>query len=177
MTDETTPAPTATEPPIRRAAAIIGTASTWKQAPWADTSVDILGLNDGFMLGFRLTGVPALPRETIHFDLHRFNQMVFRPMHQTTVKAEDVPLGAYLRPAGYLDWLKTRDFPVLLNQAPSDWTHASTFPREAIEKKYGDYFASTPAWMLVWAIEQGYTEIHIYGIHLATEWERRSPSA
>ena len=177
MTDAITAPPPQPEQPVRRAAAIIGTASTWKQAPWADLSVDILGLNDGFMLGFKMTGIPALPRETIHFDLHPFNQMVFRPMNQTTVKAEEVPMGAYLRPAGYLDWLKTRDFPLLLNQAPPDWKHATTFPREALEKKYGDYFASTPAWMLVWAIDQGYTEIHIYGIHLATEWERHPPWA
>ena len=167
----TTQAPAATDPAIKRCC-IVGTAGTWKQSPWNDLTVDILGLNDGFMLGYRLNGVAGLPRETIHFDLHPFAQMSFRPMDgRSMVHPDDVPLGAYLRPAGYIDWLRTRQFPVILNDAPKDWPHASTFPREAIVKKHGNYFASTPAWMLVWAVEQGYKEIFIMGIHLSTEWE------
>ena len=34
-----------------------------------------------------------------------------------------------------------------------------------------DYEVSTPTWMLMHAIVEGYREIHVYGIHLATEWE------
>ena len=156
--------------PPRKACAIVGTAPTWRLTPWQDQSLDILGLNDGYALGWR-KGWPGLPRATHWFDLHPFAQMHFRPKGQTVVRPDQVPVGAYLRPEGHIEWLKTRPFPVYLHQAPADWPHAQTFPRAALEAKHGHYFCSTPAWMLVWALEQGYTEIHIYGIHLATEWE------
>lgn len=164
----TVPAPPA---PVRKACAIVGTAQTWVHTPWQDTSIDILTLNDGYALGWR-KGWPQLPRHSVHFDLHPFAQMHFRPKTQTKVSAFDVPVGAYLRPEGHLAWLKTRDFPVYVHEKPLGWPdHVQTFPRAEIEAKHGTYFCSTPAWMLVWAIEQGYTEIHVYGIHLATEWE------
>lgn len=158
--------------PARRAAAIVGTAQTWKLTPWNDLGVDILSLNDGYMLGYRGTGQLSLPRHTVHFDLHPFNEMNFRTPDSHTVSAFDVPVGAYLRPQGHLKWLRSRPFPVFVNTVPDGWpATVKAFPRKELEAKYGTYFTSTPAWMLVWAIEQGYNEIHIYGIHLATEWE------
>lgn len=158
--------------PARKACAIVGTAQTWKLTPWSDPAVDVLGLNDGYMLGYRQTGQLALPRMTVWFDLHPFAQMCFRPQGERTVSTFDVPTGAYLRPAGHLEWLRSRTFPVFVNEVPAHWPKTvQPFPRKELEAKYGSYFCSTPAWMLVWAIEQGYNEIHIYGIHLATEWE------
>lgn len=159
----------ATEKPEKRCA-IVGTARSWTQTPWHDLTLDIFGLNDGYALGWR-KGWPELPRASGWFDLHPFTQMVFRPKGQTRVNAFEVPVGAYLRPEGHREWLRTRPYPVYLHDAPPDWPNARTFPRAELEAKYGTYFTSTPAWMLVWALEHGYTEIHIYGIHLASEWE------
>lgn len=155
----------------RKACAIVGTAQTWKLTPWDDTSIDILTLNDGYALGWRM-GWPGLPRHTVHFDLHPFHQMSFQPKGKTRIVQAEAPVGAYLRPEGHLEWLRTRPFKVLVNEKPANWpAHVETFPRAELEAKYGTYFTSTPAWMLVWAIEQGYNEIHVYGIHLATQWE------
>ncbi len=159
-----------TDTPIKKCA-IVGTAQTWVQTPWHDPSIDILTLNDGYALAWR-KGWAQLPRQTVHFDLHPFAQMAFQPKGRTHVSQAEVPIGAYLRPEGHLDWLRTRTFPVFVNEKPVNWPdHVQTFPRAALEAKHGAYFTSTPSWMLVWAIEQGYTEIHVYGIHLATEWE------
>jgi hypothetical protein len=156
----------------RKAGAIVGTAGTWKLCPWDDTSIDIFGLNDGYVLGMRAGYPQGLPRANGWYDFHPFHQMAFRPANQTQVSAFEVPTGAYLRPDGHLKWLKTRPFPVYVNTVPPDWpAHVVPFPREAIEAKHGHYFCSSPAWMLVHLIEQGYNEIHVYGIHLATEWE------
>lgn len=156
--------------PLKRCA-IVGTAQTWKQTPWADQSLDIFGLNDGYALGWR-QGWPGLPRSTGWYDLHPFHQMSFRQKTQTQVPASEVPIGAYLRPDGHLEWLKAHKGPVYVNQKPAGWPdHIMEFPRAALEAKHGTYFCSTPAWMLVHLIDQGYTEIHVYGIHLATEWE------
>jgi len=162
--------PDVTAPPLRRCA-IVGTAQTWTQAPWPDTGIDILSLNDAYLLALRKWGTPSLPRATVWFDLHPFHEMRFRPATEKKTSPWEVPTGAYLRPDGHLDWLRTRPHPVYLHTAPPGWPTAQTFPRQEIEAKHGAYFTSTPAWMLVWAIEQGYQEIHIYGIHLSTEWE------
>jgi hypothetical protein len=154
-----------------RKAAIVGTAQTWKLAPWNDLSVDIFGLNDGYALGWRV-GLPGLPRASGWYDLHPFEHMSFQPKGKTRVSQADVPVGASLRPEGHLQWLRSQAFPVYVNTVPAGWPdHVKAFPRAEIEAKHGTYFTSTPAWMLVHLIEQGYTEIQIFGIHLATQWE------
>ena len=175
---ETTPPTT----PIKRGC-IVGTATTYRDAPWADLSVDIFGLNDGYVL-------PHMKRASGWFDLHPFPELVFRPKGERRVRPEDAPVGGYLRPDGHLDWLKTRPFPVYLHdcrqahcaELPSHkrghdpypfpaWPNAVPFPFEAVKQQFGSYFQSTPAWMLAWMLAQSYREVQIYGIHLATEWE------
>ena len=169
-------------PAVKRGA-IIGTASTYKSTPWGEPDLDILSLNDAYVL-------PGFARASGWFDLHPIPEMVFRPKGERRVLPQHAPVGGYLRPEGHLDWLKSRDFPVFLHDcreagcaelpvekrshAPYDfpaWKNAQPFPFKAIQAQYGAYFSSTPAWMLAWMLLQGYNQIHIYGIHLATEWE------
>jgi hypothetical protein len=140
-------------------------------------------LNDAYVL-------PGFGRASAWFDLHPIPEMVFRPKGERKVRPEDAPVGGYLRPEGHLDWLKTRAFPVYLHDCreagchdvPVEkrthqpypfpaWPNAKPFPFKAIEQRFGAYFSSTPAWMLAWMLLKGYREVHIYGIHLATEWE------
>ena len=173
----TTTQPAAPTAPLRRVA-IIGTAPSWNQCPYQDQSLEIWTLNDGYMVG--------VPRSTRHYDLHPFHQMTFRT--EKTVSPLDVPIGAYLRPQGHLDWLRTRPMPVYLAQARPDYPSSRTFPIDEILKWFqphwpyrltrqgtivagGDYEVSTPSWMLMHALMEGYQEIHVYGIHLATQWE------
>lgn len=179
----TRPTTTATgpslQPPLKRCA-IIGTAPSWKHCPWADTTLECWGLNDGYLLG--------VPRADRWYDLHPTHQMDFRPTGQRHVQATEARLGTYLRPEGHLSWLQTRPFPVYLQQARADWPTSRTFPKEEIlaafapvwplrSSKQGvvtpgpDYEVSTPAWMLMHAIVEGFTEISVWGIHLATAWE------
>lgn len=163
--------------------AIIGTAPTFRLTPWDDPTVQIASLNDAYVL-------PGFKRADFWMDLHPFSEMVFRPKDERKVRPEHAPVGAYLRPQGHLDWLKAQPFPVYLHDCreagcadlppetrshtPYDfpnWPNARPFPFKAIEAKYGQYFSSTPAWMLAFYLLEGYTEVGIYGIHLATEWE------
>ena len=166
--------------PLKRCA-IIGTAPSWTSTPWQDTTLEIFGLNDAHVLG--------MPRVDRWFDLHPFSQMAFMPKGQRNVSQFDVPLGAYLRPVGHLEWLQSRPFPVMVQETPlPGWPTAERFPIEdvcafwqrfwpwRIDESFtarpgAVYEASTPALMLMWAVWAGYSEIHIYGIHLATEWE------
>src|SRR5574341_290149 len=96
---------TTTPAPLKRCA-IIGTAPSWAQCPWSDRSLEKLGLNDGYLLG--------VPHASRWYDLHPFHQMSFQPRDRRSVPQSAVPIGAYLRPEGHLDWLKTRAFPVYL---------------------------------------------------------------
>ena len=179
--NDTTPAPEQT-PPLK-AGAIVGTHPTYRCTPWADHSVDIFSLNDAYVL-------PGFQRSTAWFDLHPLSEMVFRPKGERRVSPEHALVGGYLRPEGHLDWLKTRPFPVYLHDCQEvgcadlpleqqshtpypfpAWPNARSFPFKAIEAQYGNYFSSTPAWMLAWMLMGGYTLIHITGIALATHWE------
>jgi hypothetical protein len=55
----------------------------------------------------------------------------------------------------------------------AEWTHARAFPRQQIVDHFGQYFTSTPQWMMALAILRGFTDFAVYGIHLATEQEYR----
>ena len=167
-----------TPPPLKRCA-IIGTAQSWNQCPWQDTTLEVWCLNDAYLIG--------VPRADRWFDLHPFHQMVFRDATNRVVPAEGVPIGGYLRPHGHLDWLKSRQFPVYLQEHRPDWPNYKPFPMQDLLKFFQpywpyrltrqgvqlgkDYETSSPALMVMLAIMEGYREIHVYGIHLATQWE------
>jgi hypothetical protein len=159
------------EPTPGRRIAIIGTAPTWRAAPWDDPSLEFWCLNDFHVL--------HPPRADRWFDLHPFDKMHFRAPGQKTVFAGDVPAGFFVRPEGHVEWLKRQTIPVYVQDADDLGSpSAVTFPKAAIEAKFGRHFASSPAWMIGLALLEGVSEIHIYGIHLATEWEylRQKPN-
>jgi hypothetical protein len=53
----------------------------------------------------------------------------------------------------------------------ANWKHAKAFPKADVEAHFGRYFSSSPGWMMGHALMEGVKELHIYGIHLATEIE------
>lgn len=149
--------------------AIVGTAPTWTRTPFTDPGLRIATLNDAYSLG--------LPRIDEHYELHPFDRMWFRPKDKTVFRKQEIPEGVYIRPEGHLEWLQRQaaTIPVWLKDAPpTDWpANAQRFPVEALEAKYGTYWASGPAYMLMHLYDRGYRDISIYGIHLATAAEYR----
>lgn len=158
--------------PIKRCC-ICGTAPSLKLVPWDDPTLEMWLLNDMY-----LTHAPRADR---WFDLHPFEMFFFRDERQATLKAEDVPAGTYVRPAGHIEWLAKQSVPVYIQKPDPRVPRGIVYPRAEIEafirdhakgqEADEDWYDSTPAWMLAMAMFEGYTEIHIYGIHLATEWE------
>lgn len=146
--------------------AILGTAPTWRDCPWDDPTLEVWALNDAHVL--------HLPRADRWFDIHPIAEMYFHDRSQA-LHAGDVPAGKFVRPVGHLEWLRSQTIPVYLHDAADaariGTPTARAFPREAIEAKFGSNFMSSPAWMIGLALLEGVTELHIYGIHLATEWE------
>lgn len=143
--------------------AIIGTAPTWKDCPWDDPTLELWLLNDMHVLN--------PPRADRWFDLHPFDKMYFRDPAKK-IFAHDVPVGHFVRPVGHVEFLRRQTIPVYVQHAADLGSpSARTFPKDEIEKAFGPNFASSPAWMVGLALLEGVTELHIYGIHLATEWE------
>jgi hypothetical protein len=143
--------------------AIIGTAPTWKSAPWDDPTLEFWLLNDMHVMKPK--------RADRWFDLHPLDKMHFRDPVKKTY-AGDIPPGSFVRPAGHVEWLRAQSIPVYVQDAATLGSRSAvTFPKAAIEAKFGPHFASSPAWMIGLALLEGVTELHIYGIHLATEWE------
>jgi hypothetical protein len=76
-----------------------------------------------------------------------------------------------VRPEGHIEWLRTQTIPVYVQDVTAlGSSSAKAFPFEACKQIFPT-FCSSPAWMVAHAILEGATEIHVYGIHLATEWE------
>jgi hypothetical protein len=62
----------------------------------------------------------------------------------------------------------------LQNDPPKDWpANARKFPKAELEAIYGAYWASGPSYQLAHLMARGVKELHVYGIHLATEHEYR----
>lgn len=151
--------------------AIVGTAQSWKQTPWQDKGLMKLSLNDAYNL-------PGFGGADAWFDFHPQDKFFFTPDNTKRMWAHEVPPGFYVRPKSHRDWLKAFPGPVFLHpdfatQYPeaAEWPNAKPFPRAEIEAYFGRYFTSSPAWMIAHAVMQGCRELHIYGIHLATEHE------
>jgi len=154
---------------MNKRACIVGTAASWRKAPWTDPNVTIVGLNDGYALG--------MPRADEWYELHPLDKMWIAPPPPTKVHAKDIPPGAYIRPAGHIEWLKQQAtaIPVWLqSEPPADWpANAARLPIEAIEAEFGQYWASGPAYEIAHLYMRGYRDFEIYGIHLSTEHEYR----
>lgn len=149
--------------------AIVGTAQSWTKTPWADTGLHIRSLNDAYRM-------PGFQRADSWYDLHPLNRF-YHPA-SNKVYAHEIPPGHYCRPAEHLNWLSTQQIPVWLHPdyltqhpAAADWVNAQPFPKADVEAHFGRYFTSSPGWMMGQALMDGVKELHIYGIHLATEIE------
>lgn len=143
---------------------IVGTAPTWKLAPWQDPNAVIAGLNDAYMLG--------MPRYDVWYDLHPFEEFFFRPANAgKKVPGHLIPAGAFVRPEGHVQWLAKQRCPVWIQKPEARVPHAQVFPRAEVVAQLGDWFDSSPALMLGHAMVLGYKRILIVGIHLASEME------
>lgn len=148
---------------VERRIAIVGTAPTRNAVPYDDPTLEVWHLNDAHAL--------KPPRADRWFDLHPLDKMYFRKEHQPVYQG-DVPAGFFVRPHNHLEWLRKQTIPVYVQDAAALGSpSAVTFPRAECEQKVYPTYCSSPAWMVALALLEGVTELHVYGIHLATEWE------
>jgi len=146
--------------------ALIGTAPSSKMlAPYNDPSWQIWGCSPGNM--------NALPRFNLWFELH---SNLLWPEHES-----------YGRP--YIEWLKQQKCPIFMQDRwpaldgsmvpiQSIVPNAIPFPKTELVAEFGpDFFTSSFAWMMAYAMKTGASEIALYGIDMASrdEYIRQRP--
>lgn len=128
--------------------ALVGTAPSSRMlAPFDDKSWQIWGCSPGNM--------NILPRVDAWFELHT---NLLWPEHKH-----------YGAP--YIEWLKKAPVPVFM-QDRRYLPNAQIFPKDRLVQEFGgDFFTSSFAWMMAFAIMLGAKEIALYGIDMASRDE------
>lgn len=141
-------APVGEAHPQREKVAIVGTAPSSRMlAPFADMTWDIWVCSPGNM--------NTLPRVDAWFEIHK-------NLHWPEYEGYGKP---------YIEWLSKQPFPVYM-QDQYYFPHALTFPMDEMVKEFGgDFFSSSFAWMMAFAITKGYKEISLYGVDMASREE------
>lgn len=131
---------------------IIGTAETRGNAPY-DMQIDEDYVYDIWGCG-TVTGFPEVKRVDVLFELHPKRYW------------GDVMVTERLN--------RFEGHTIYMQDINPDVPKSVKFPRDEIKKKYhlpvmGEnlYITNTITWMLLMALEQGYTDISLYGIHMS----------
>lgn len=129
--------------------AIVGWASSTRDlAPFDDPSFDIWGCNEiAQFVG---------QRATLNFQLHN---------------AAEIKRKASVGYDKRMEMVVNAPYPTMVQPSMAHMPNTVEFPFDDIRAKYGDFFTSSIAWMLVYALDLGYDEIHIYGVDMAAEDE------
>ncbi len=135
--------------------AIVGFAQSHRdQAPFQDPAFEIWGLNNAYIFMPPRPHVGGRIAER-WFEIHSDDQFGWD----------------LRRPGQHVAWLAKFPGPLYLLEARRDMPNSIRYPIEDIVSRYGAYITSSPAYMLLMAMAEGFKEIHIYGIDLATDSE------
>ena len=142
--------------------AIVGTAMTFKNAPYGDPSWELWGLNDHWN---------NMPRATRWFEANYEAACVAPVSHKPSIKR--------------IDWLRKAPIPVYMEQHYDDVPMSVRYPFEEIndwiseiDPSGRDYFTNSVSFMIALAIYEGFDVIHLYGVDMAvgSEYEQQRPS-
>lgn len=127
--------------------AIIGTAPlSVKLAPYDDKEWTIWACSPGNM--------NQLPRVDAWFELHAMAEMIGQENQVWS--------------APWLGWLRTQKCPIYMQEHNDAVPQAIVFPRDVLLKKFGrNWFSSSVAWMMAYAIHLGVEEIGLFGVDMA----------
>jgi hypothetical protein len=142
--------------------AIVGTAMTYKDAPYSDPSWELWGLNDHWN---------NMPRATRWFEANYEAASISPVSHMPNITR--------------LDWLKKCPIPVYMEEHYPDIPMSIRYPFDEINDWISeidpcgrDYFTNSVSFMIALAIYEGFDVIHLYGVDMAvgSEYEKQRPS-
>jgi len=143
--------------------AIVGTAMTFKDAPYSDPSWEIWGVNDHWNL---------VPRATRWFESQDEEHC------SKTACGHDKSM---MR----MDWFKKCPIPLYMNLHYDSAPMSIRYPLKQIKKWMSDmdtqgdnYFTNTVTYMIALALYEGFDRVHLYGVDMAVggEYEKQRPS-
>ena len=143
--------------------AIIGTApSSRNLAPFDDPDFEIWGCSPYFNIDTRT--FCDLPRMTKFFELHKWDE----PALVEKLREAEAD--------GYKRWLSSLECEVITQEPLKGCV---IYPIEAVVEEFGEmfvdgnfrYFTNSIAYMIAYAILEGATEIHLYGVDMAADDE------
>lgn len=136
--------------------ALVGTAAPSRHmAPVDDLSWDIWGCSLG---NSGLTGREVLTRVSAWFEIHSIADMLGMENRSWTLK--------------YYAWLREQTFPVIMQEQNDLVPAAQVYPLELMIKKFGkNWWTSSLAYMMAYAIHLEYDEIAIFGVDMANDEE------
>ena len=145
-------------PNKRKKVAILGTVPHKSQAPFADPAFDI------WAIAHACLGDP-LPRVDEIYEVHKWDEVVKWGSPQA--------------------WAAHPSAPVYLIEARGDVPNSRAFPFDYIAEKFQIFedrkesnMTNSISWMIALAIDEGFEEIHIYGVNMShhTEYGTQKPS-
>lgn len=143
-----------------RKIAIIGTApGSRDMAPFADATWDIWVCSPGN--GNHQPQPNPLKRITAWFELHSLPDMIGLENQPWSIP--------------YFAWLKSSTFPVYMQERNELVPQCKIFPMPVLVERFGkNWFTSSVAWMVAYALHLGVDEIAIFGVDMASDHEMYS---
>lgn len=142
-------------PRLRNKVAIVGFAPssmTDVRPYFDDPSFEIWGLNQ-LTLAFPMMGQKA----TRWFQLH-------------TRREYDMAV----RDHSHHNWLaEQKSFPIYMQERDPEIPMSVPFPKDMMLDKFGRYFTNSISWEIALAIHEGFSDIYIFGVDMATDQEYR----
>jgi len=124
---------------------ILGTAPSWKDAPFNDNSVEIWILNSYL--------INLVPRFDRHFDVH-------------------IPHWYHTLNDNYTKWLQNNQNKLYISDKCDLYPDANIIDWKMLVRKHGEYFTSSIAWMMAVALEQPkVSDIYLCGVDLLQQLE------
>jgi len=152
--------------PAKRVA-IVGTSHSWNRAPFDDPSIEIWGVNNGFLQ-------LADRRKSRWFDVHHIEHL---PDGTWTRRWNPVFRG---QPVGsYIQSLAGLGCPVYMQQTWPEVPASVRFPIERVTGYFGTYITNSISMQLAYALTEGFGEIQLWGVDMSvgTEWNYQRPNA
>jgi hypothetical protein len=132
---------------------IVGFASSWKQTPWNDEDAEIWCCNEFYKL---------LEKEKNDVVVDRWFEM-----HNPDSPSKNNP--------EHRKFLQECPIPLYMQQKSPEFPNSVEYPiKEIIRKLNSTYFTNQISYMIALAIYEGFKEIHVYGVDMATDSEYQS---
>jgi len=155
------------KPDPNKKVAIVGTSHSWLLAPFKDETIEIWGVNNGFI------NIKD-KRKNRWFDVHTIEHRTDGNWYRrwkTEFRGQRVN--------DYIEDLKNLGCPVYMQQVWPEIPNSVKFPIEKVMSYFGKYITNSISMQIAYAIVENFGEIQLWGVDMSagTEWAYQRPNA